>query len=158
MAEVPMSEREPLPLERTSLRVPSVVPGKWVYLRTWSIWLQGDGTYAGYRSNGSEIWNIRATTTEAVLVAAGLEPVRFADRGSFTANAQALDDYLLSLGAEPAPEKDDEWAPGCSGTVPNPELERTRTPFRPDDWDAADVEMKARGHKSVIDREPKKVL
>jgi len=132
------------------LRVPSVVPGKWIYMRTWSIFLQTaaehNGTFAGYRSCGNEIWNVYATERSAGLIATGLEPIVFADRGSFRGNAVALDHYLLGLGAEPVFEKDNEWPPNCEGIIPDAEREADRTPFRHEDWDAADAIMKKKGY------------
>ena len=57
----------------------------------------------------------------------------------------ALDEYLLSRGAEPVPES--EWPEGCVGAGFRPD----RVPFHIDDWPAADAAMKEKGYAGVLD-------
>lgn len=110
------------------LRVPSVLPGLWVYLRTWTTWGQSPAGFAGYRSHGCSLWQVAAMdvpdhrTPEIggyIHNLPGLLPVQFRHRGGFAANASAVDDYLFSLGAEVVGQ--DEWPHDCDGPGARPD-------------------------------------
>lgn len=131
-------------LRRTALRVPSVLQGKWVYLRTWSIY-SGE---MGERTHSNHIHVVVANQTGGWIIVTGLEPVVFNDRGSFEANRLAVDEYLLALGAEPVPSH--EWPESSEGHGARAD----RTPFRHTDWDETDAVMKAKGYKGVFDHTP----
>ncbi len=124
------------------LRVPSVVPCKWVYLRSWEVYLQRDGSKAGYRSHGCAIWCVAfgkdfTGKNFAIVNERGLVPATLPAGASWEANQQAVEDHLLALGAEVVPK--DEWPEGCVGDGHRPD----RVPFRISDWDEADEAMRA---------------
>lgn len=133
------------------VRVPSVVPGRWIYLRAWDSHRQHDGTTAGHRSHGSFIWVVSAGEHFAAICADGLEPVDLPDAGSFAANAAAVDAYLVSLGAEVVPpgEWPDPWK------TEEPRGDRRQLSYSVDDLDALAQEMRRRGYDGPFDRTAK---
>ena len=110
-----------IPNERTPLRVPSTVPGEWVYLRAWS----RIGLYAE-RTWGCNICALVATEMSWRIELPGLPRHKVAHDVPLEENMTALDEYLFSLGAEPVPEG--EWPAGCSGDTPSDQVPFGRTP------------------------------
>lgn len=120
------------------LRIPSIVPGRWVYLRgpagvigTHDRTAQGGGAVA-YPDGGQ--------VREIGLVGADIE-----NHGSFEANRDALESYLRSIGAEDVPPG--EWPEGCRGEGFNPDY----LPFTLRDWDAADIVAQESGRSHCGD-------
>lgn len=128
-------------LNHIPLRVPSVLPGRWVYLRAWTTYPSG----AMERSHGCCMFELMATATEAFVAIPGLEPKRFPSLGCAQANAEAIDAYLVSIGAEPVLAG--EWPPGCVGLSTR---EADRTPFRDDDYNEAHAAMQAKGYSGLF--------
>lgn len=108
-----------------ALRVPSVVPHRWVYLRSWNVWRTGKSGVAERTHAG--VGSVTAGNVRWVVQSRGLRSVVAEHTASYEINRVLLDEYLLSLGAECVPEE--EWPAGGTGVGPR---EEDRTPYR--DW------------------------
>ncbi len=119
----------------SAIRVPTLIPGYWIYLRSW---LTIKDQYAE-RTHDCDVGVIVAPSADVAAAGVlpawvkvlGLKEQLFQNLGTITANQAQIDTYLLSLGAEPVPA--DEWPDGCVGNakVENPD----RVPFgRDESW------------------------
>lgn len=95
-------------LFNSAVRVPSVIPGLWVYLRKWH-----KHQYLYERTHQSSILCVVANHGGGALTVDGLQQVIFTHRGSLELNVVAIDAYLLSIGAEPVGVG--EWPEYCVG-------------------------------------------
>ena len=134
----------PTDIRKRPIRVPSLVPDRWIYLRAWSPLIGGSE-----RTHGSSSWQVIVSLNGdigAAIRIEGLEPVAFQQRGDIEAGIEAVDAYLLSIGAEPVP--DAEWPDNCGqsgGTA------IAKAPLLVQDWDLLEAEMRKRGYRGVFD-------
>jgi len=101
------------------LRVPSIYPGKWVYLRGASVMFG-----ALDRTHGCSLWVASAHPLDGAFVATikdgiGLKPWRSPGRATLADAVAALESHLTSLGGEPVP--DGQWPTGCEGPGYHPD-------------------------------------
>ncbi len=137
-------------LRWVALRVPSLVLGRWVYLRSWTVFGE-PGKQGGDRTQSCNVKVVVAHESGGWVGVEGLEPMAIADRGGFEANRKAVDAYLVGLGAETVSST--EWPDEGEGIGPR---EQDRTPFRHVDWDEADRTMRILGYDGILDRTPVK--
>lgn len=124
-----------------ALRVPSLVPNRWVYLRKWTRYL-GKYSWAD-RTHANRVAAVRVLDPLGSLIKdenypgikisiEGLEPVILVSRGiSLDDDMSLLDSYLLSLGAEEVKDIKTEWPANCEGEP----YRFDRIPFTINDWD-----------------------
>lgn len=119
----------PDPRRVPAIRVPSLVPDRWVYLRGATImfghinrtWSTGSHNAVAFQEGDRIAAYIRHV------------PIPRWDAGPFSTLDKAIDaleDHLVSLGAEVVPPG--EWPDGGDGTPHRAD----RIPFRTDDYDA----------------------
>lgn len=105
-----------------AIRIPTVIPGKWIYLRAWTDF----GTHAE-RSWGASWTSVWAGSDHGrIHFPAPTNPIdscEFEGAG-YVEVAAAIDRHFRSLGAEEVPR--DEWPAGCYG---NGNWPPDRTPF-----------------------------
>lgn len=111
----------------TAVRVPSVVPDRWVYLRKWCDY----GTHAE-RTWSSAAFVCVAGPRNGYVNFVGLPCFRSpdsnieSDKEAIQDCKDAVDQWLLSLGAEAVPVN--EWPIACQ--TPGPETPADRIPFQ----------------------------